>query len=69
MRKFISEGYKGHYLVSGMGPRGLQHVVVGHEGKFVHDPHPSDKFLVTTTGYLFILQKEEAEVWLAEGSS
>lgn len=28
------------YLVSGISPRGVQHVVIYQDGKMIHDPHP-----------------------------
>ena len=31
----------GYHVMSGEGPRGLRHSVVGYQGKMVHDPHPS----------------------------
>lgn len=29
-----------HFLLSGESPRGTNHVVIGHGGQIVHDPHP-----------------------------
>jgi hypothetical protein len=36
-------GVNGYYIVNGSSPRGFKrgHSVVFHEGKLVHDPHPS----------------------------
>lgn len=34
------------YLLSGVSPRGTNHVVVCHGGGFYHDPHPDGGFLV-----------------------
>lgn len=31
----------GHYLASGMTPRGTKHMVVMRDGVLAHDPHPS----------------------------
>lgn len=33
--------FPGYYLMIGPGPRGINHAVVGFDGKMVHDPHPS----------------------------
>lgn len=30
----------GYHVISGDGPRGLRHSVVGYQGKMIHDPHP-----------------------------
>lgn len=30
-----------HYIISGVGSRGVRHVCVGRDGEIVHDPHPS----------------------------
>ncbi len=38
-----------HYVVSGMGPRGLRHSCVGLDGAIVHDPHPSRHCLTQET--------------------
>jgi hypothetical protein len=35
------DGFDCHYIISGMGARGVRHVCVGFSGKIVHDPHPS----------------------------
>ena len=32
--------YCGHHVISGDGPRGLRHAVVGWQGRMVFDPHP-----------------------------
>jgi hypothetical protein len=31
---------KGYHTISGVSPRGVRHLVVGYNGKIVHDPHP-----------------------------
>lgn len=33
--------FDGYYLASGPSPRGVSHMVVYHDGKLAHDPHPS----------------------------
>ena len=35
-----------YYMVSGMGARGVGHVVIAKGKSFCHDPHPSDDYLV-----------------------
>lgn len=30
-----------HYVFSGISPRGTRHATVAHNGRMVHDPHPS----------------------------
>lgn len=44
--KFIKENPDKPYMVSGISLRGVQHIVIGMNGKFHHDPHPSDTFLI-----------------------
>lgn len=36
-----------YYLVSGMSPRGVQHMCIYQNGKLVHDPHPSRDGILT----------------------
>lgn len=43
---FIKENPDRPYMVTGMSARGVQHVVIGMNGEFYHDPHPSGLFLV-----------------------
>lgn len=38
-----------HFVLMGTSPRGTNHVVIGHEGKIVHDPHPDGGDLVGPT--------------------
>lgn len=46
---FVPAGY---HLIGGQSPRGnFNHVVVGHNGKMVHDPHPDGDGLTTTSGF------------------
>jgi len=45
--------YAGFHIISGDGPRGFPHAVVGYKGQMVHDPHPDG------TGLL----KENAAKW------
>lgn len=45
----------GHYLMSGMSPRGLPHSVVGWNGRMVHDPHPSRAGIGPAWDYEFII--------------
>ena len=33
-------GLKGRYIVSGEGPRGMQHATIWEDGKMIHDPKP-----------------------------
>lgn len=37
------------FILSGESPRGTNHVVIGHEGKIIHDPHPDGGDLVGPT--------------------
>lgn len=44
-----------YYLVTGKSPRGdFHHVVVYKDGKLAHDPHPSDKGVLTEEHFAFI---------------
>lgn len=36
-----TDNFDCHYIVSGIGARGVRHVCVGYNGKIAHDPHPS----------------------------
>lgn len=38
----------GWHIITGQGPRGAKHSVVGYAGEIIHDPHPSDDGLLTT---------------------
>lgn len=44
------DGFDCHYIISGMGGRGVRHVCVGFNGKIVHDPHPSRTGIVPDDG-------------------
>ena len=56
---WLAEEYENLYLVSGESPRGLLHVVVGYRGDLVHDPHPSDEFIVgEPEGYFLVVPQE-----------
>lgn len=35
-----------HYLIAGMSPRGVNHVVICRDRSVVHDPHPTDNGLI-----------------------
>lgn len=47
---------KGYHLICGPSPRdgNEYHAVVGFDGKFVHDPHPSDDGLTAETFIVFV---------------
>ncbi len=47
---------KGWALADGKSQRGHAHVVVCHDGKLIHDPHPSDACLVRINGW-FTLER------------
>lgn len=36
-----------YYMVSGLSPRGIQHVCIYQNGKLIHDPHPSREGITT----------------------
>lgn len=36
-----------YYLVSGLSPRGVQHMCIYQNGKLVHDPHPTREGLIS----------------------
>lgn len=44
--------YDGYGVGLGLGPRGLNHAVVVHNGQLVHDPHYSRAGLVEWYGYV-----------------
>ena len=48
-----------HHIMIGKSSRGLNHAVVGFQGKIVHDPHPNNKGLITIEGYEFLLPLEK----------
>lgn len=41
--------FEGFYLVSGISPRGVGHMVVYRDGALAHDPHPSREGLTEIT--------------------
>jgi hypothetical protein len=45
----------GYHVISGDGPRGCRHSVVGRAGCFVHDPHPSGEGLLTKEEFGFLV--------------
>jgi len=47
--------FAGYHVISGQGPRGYRHSVVGRAGKIVHDPHPSGDGLLTEEEYGFLI--------------
>ena len=49
----------GYHIISGDGPRGFRHSVVGYAGKMVFDPHPDNTGLTDTDPeYGFLITKE-----------
>lgn len=40
--KWLRNHTNQYYMVTGMSPRGVTHVVIYQNGKMVHDPHPSN---------------------------
>ena len=38
---YREQGINTHHVISGMGPRGTRHSVIGLNGEIVWDPHPS----------------------------
>src|SRR4051812_28515116 len=45
--------WAGSHIISGDGPRGLRHSVVGFAGVIAHDPHPSGAGLLTQEEFGF----------------
>lgn len=45
-----------HFVLLGTSPRGTNHVVIGHEGEIVHDPHPDGGDLVgpSDNGFYYV---------------
>ena len=50
------EGINTHHIITGPGPRGFMHAVVGLNGKMVHDPHPDRSGLLEVEYYEFIIK-------------
>lgn len=59
---FEKEVLKNHpdipYMVSGVSPRGVLHVVIYQNGEMIHDPHPDGNGLVEITEYSALLNLE-----------
>lgn len=47
--------YAGYHVISGVGPRGCRHSVVGFKGITIFDPHPSLEGLITHEEYGFLI--------------
>ena len=56
-------GRAGYHIMSGPGPRGLRHSVVGRAGRMVHDPHPSGDGVIAEE-YDFLIPLDPAARWL-----
>ena len=54
--------WAGYHVISGDGPRGCRHSVVGRAGKIVHDPHPSGAGLLTEEEYGFLIPLDPAAI-------
>lgn len=52
----VQFGMDCHHLISGQGPRGLKHSVVGLNGRMVHDPHPDGSGLVEVDTWDFLVR-------------
>jgi hypothetical protein len=55
MRAELIFQFAGYHVISGVGPRGCRHSVVGLSGKMVHDPHPSGDGLTSEDQYGFLI--------------
>lgn len=44
--KWLKENSERCYIMEGISSRGVGHVVIGQNGKMIHDPHPSNEGLV-----------------------
>ena len=51
---FIPQVYS---IVSGLGPRGLQHSTVYFGNEMVHDPHPEEGGVKDITDWIYIVSK------------
>lgn len=47
-----------HYLISGLGPRGRQHMCIGFNDEIAWDPHPAGGGTSAPHRVLFILTRE-----------
>ena len=45
----------GYHIMTGPGPRGFEHAVIGLNGEIAHDPHPSGEGLLETHEYLLFV--------------
>lgn len=54
--------YWGYHVISGDGPRGLRHSVVGYRGKMVHDPHPDGGGVSGDIEYGLLIATDPAEI-------
>jgi len=53
---------RGYHLIEGIGPRGLCHAVVGHNGEIVHDPHPDGGGIVEFEDWMVFVCLMEMEI-------
>lgn len=44
-----------YHIIAGKSSRGLDHAVVGFQGKMVHDPHPSHDGLIAAEEFEFLI--------------
>jgi hypothetical protein len=47
--------FAGYHVITGQGPRGCRHSVIGNCGAMIHDPHPSGAGLLTEEEYGFLI--------------
>lgn len=59
---FWQERYLGFHTISGMGPRGCRHCVVGYQGEPIWDPHPTHAGLLPNSGEV-LKEGEKSEHW------
>lgn len=52
----------GLHLTSGAGSRNMEHVVVSHRGRMVHDPHVAGKGLVEEKTYWVFVALDPSEL-------
>lgn len=52
LKNEVKRAPKGLSIISGPGPRGLDHSTVGLDGEIVHDPHPSREGLKEVSDYI-----------------
>jgi len=46
-----------YYMVSGMSPRGVNHIVIYQNGRMVHDPHPTREGILDMQYFEEIVKK------------